>query len=339
MVCARNWIRALASEPLLQVRDLVIEFPTPRGVVRAVDGVSFDLQPGERLAIVGESGSGKSVLSSSLLQLVPHPGRIVQGSALLEGRDLLSLSQREMLQVRGKSATMVFQDPMSALNPVLRVGEQLVEPIRRHLGLDRASARQRAIELLGQTGFPDPRRSIDAYPHELSGGMRQRVLIAMALACAPRLLIADEPTTALDVTIQAQIVVLLRDMAERLGSSVIFVTHDLGLVARFAQRVAVMYAGRIVETGAVRQVFSRPAHPYTRGLLASVPGGQRGQRLRAIEGAVPLLDDLPPGCAFNPRCAERFDPCTTAPPPDYAAGPDHTAKCYLHDTALHPAPL
>jgi oligopeptide/dipeptide ABC transporter ATP-binding protein len=331
MVCARNWIRALASEPLLQVRDLVIEFPTPRGVVRAVDGVSFDLQPGERLAIVGESGSGKSVLSSSLLQLVPHPGRIVQGSALLEGRDLLSLSQREMLQVRGKSATMVFQDPMSALNPVLRVGEQLVEPIRRHLGLDRASARQRAIELLGQTGFPDPRRSIDAYPHELSGGMRQRVLIAMALACAPRLLIADEPTTALDVTIQAQIVVLLRDMAERLGSSVIFVTHDLGLVARFAHRVAVMYAGRIVECGPVRDIFRYPEHPYTRGLLASLPriDGPRAERLWQIEGSPPDLSALGDSCAFAPRCPSVLAQCSTARPPLEARSAGHTAACWV----------
>jgi oligopeptide/dipeptide ABC transporter ATP-binding protein len=321
----------LASDPLLQVRDLVVEFPTPLGVIRAVDGVSFDLAPGERLAIVGESGSGKSVLSASLLQLIPHPGRIVHGTALFDGRDLLLLSQRELLQVRGKLATMVFQDPMSALNPVLRIGEQLVQPIRRHLGLDRASARQRAIELLGQTGFPDPRRSIDSYPHELSGGMRQRVLIAMALACAPRLLIADEPTTALDVTIQAQIVALLRDMAARLGSSVIFVTHDLGLVARFAHRVAVMYGGRIVECGPVRDIFHHPEHPYTRGLLASLPriDGPRSERLWQIEGSPPDLSTLGDSCAFAPRCPSVEARCATARPPLTIRTAEHSAACWV----------
>jgi oligopeptide/dipeptide ABC transporter ATP-binding protein len=326
---------------LLQVRDLVVEFPTPRGVVRAVDGVSFDLAAGERLAIVGESGSGKSVLSASLLGLLPHPGRIVQGSALLDGTtDLVTLSQRELLKVRGRLATMVFQDPMSALNPVLRIGEQLVAPIRRHLQMDRASARRRALEILRQTGFPDPERSIDAYPHQLSGGMRQRVLIGMALACAPRLLIADEPTTALDVTIQAQIVALLRDMAEQLGSSVIFVTHDLGLVARFAHRVAVMYAARIVECGPVRDIFQRPQHPYTRGLLASLPriDGPRSQRLWQIEGAPPDLSfdklgmsGLGDACAFAPRCPSVVARCTAARPPLETRAADHAAACWVHE--------
>ncbi len=327
---------AQSGEPLLSVRDLSVEFRTRRGVVQAVNQVSFQIQPGERLAVVGESGSGKSVMSMALLQLVSYPGRIISGQAILEGRDLLALRGSELRAVRGSKVTMVFQDPMTALNPVARVADQIIAPLRRHLGLNSVAATARAIEALRQTGMPDPERNINAYPHELSGGMRQRVLIATAIACQPRLLIADEPTTALDVTIQAQIVALIKTMSEQLNSAVLFVTHDMGLVARFAHRVAVMYGGRIVESGPVAELFRNPQHPYTQGLLASIPtiGGEKPGRLMQIEGTPPDLAQLPPGCSFAPRCDQAIARCQELCPELSLRGFDHHAACWA--TAASP---
>jgi peptide/nickel transport system ATP-binding protein len=307
---------AIHPEPLLRVRALTVEFPTRRGVVRAATGISFDLERGERLAIVGESGSGKSVMAMSLMQLLPYPGRITRGSVRLDGKEVLSLKGRELQALRGSSMTMVFQDPMSALNPVLRVSEQILPPLRRNLGLGLEQARERAIQVLDRTGIPDAPRILQTYPHELSGGMRQRVLLAMALACGPQVLIADEPTTALDVTVQAQIVALLKQISEEQSTAIVFITHDMGLVARFADRVAVMYAGRIVETGPTRQVFSNPRHPYTRALLSSIPvvSGARRRRLFQVDGAPPDLAKPIDGCAFAPRCDSRTARCVVQRP-------------------------
>ena len=332
-------LRTENSEPLLSVSGLTTVFDTARGPVAAVDDVSFEIHAGETLGLVGESGSGKSVTALSIMRLVQPPGRVSGGHLIFQGRDLMTLDDAAMQRVRGAGIALIFQEPMTALNPVFRVGDQIAETLRVHGRATRREARARAIELLRAVRIADPGSRVDDYPHQLSGGMRQRVLIAMALACQPSLVIADEPTTALDVTIQAEILDLLREMKAALGLSLLLITHDLGVIAETADRVAVMYAGRIVESGKVRDIFRHPAHPYTRGLLASMPGGQPGERLRAIEGAVPLLGDLPPGCAFNPRCPDRFEPCTAAPPPDYAAGPSHTARCYLHaanpQSAIH----
>jgi peptide/nickel transport system ATP-binding protein len=305
------------SGPLLQVSDLAVHFFSKRGIVKAVDQVSFDLQPGERLAIVGESGSGKSVMSMSMMQLVSHPGRIMGGSVRFDGRDLLKLNEREMNHVRGKDVAMIFQDPMASLNPVLTVEDQITAPLRRHMGISKSAARVRAIELLAQVGIPAPAERLASYPHQLSGGMRQRVLIAMALACGPKLLLADEPTTALDVTIQAQIVALLKDLSDRMNMAVVFVTHDLGLVARFAHRVAVMYAGRFVELGTAEELFGQPGHPYTEGLLGSIPAivGDRPSRLVQIPGSPPDLVSLGASCPFEPRCAYAHDRCLAERPP------------------------
>ena len=321
------------AEPLLAVRDLTVEFHTRRGVVQAVSDVSFDLQPGERLAIVGESGSGKSVMTMSLLQLISYPGRIARGTAALDGRDLLALKGKALRDVRGGTVTMVFQDPMTSLNPVMRISEQITAPMRRHLGIGAGAAHSRAVEMLQQTGIPDAEKTIELYPHELSGGMRQRVLIAMALGCEPRLLIADEPTTALDVTIQAQIVALLKTISERNHSAVIFVTHDMGLVARFAHRVAVMYGGRIVEQGTVNEIFANPQHPYTKGLLASIPaiGGEKPERLWQIDGTPPDLVGMGLGCAFAPRCQAANSLCGHIRPLLERRGAAHEAACWVSD--------
>jgi oligopeptide/dipeptide ABC transporter ATP-binding protein len=298
--------------------------------VPAVNDVSFDVHAGETLGLVGESGSGKSVTALSIMRLVQPPGRIAGGRIMFKGRDLLALDEEAMRAVRGAEISLIFQEPMTALNPVFRVGAQIAEALLVHGRASRREAREKAIELLRAVRIPNPESRVADYPHQLSGGMRQRVLIAIALACQPSLVIADEPTTALDVTIQAQILDLLREMKEALHLSLLLITHDFGVIAETADRVAVMYAGRIVETGPVREIFRNPGHPYTRGLLASMPGGSPGRRLRAIEGSVPLLGALPSGCAFNPRCADRFEPCATAPPPDYAVGSEQTAKCYLY---------
>jgi peptide/nickel transport system ATP-binding protein len=319
-----------AGIPLLSIEHLTTVFDTAKGPVAAVDDVSFEIRSGETLGVVGESGSGKSVTALSIMRLVQPPGRIAAGRIMFKGRDLLTLDERGMQRVRGAEIGLIFQEPMTALNPVFRVGDQIAETLLVHGRATRREARAKAIELLRAVRITNPESRIDDYPHQLSGGMRQRVLIAMAIACQPSLVIADEPTTALDVTIQAEILDLLRDMKAALGLSLLLITHDLGVIAETADRVAVMYAGRIVESGPVREIFRNPAHPYTRGLLASMPGGRPGQRLRAIEGSVPMLGDLPSGCAFNPRCPDRFEPCTTAPPPDYPAGAGQTAKCYLH---------
>jgi len=328
----------LNPEPLLSVSHLTTVFDTAGGPVAAVDDVSFEIRAGETLGLVGESGSGKSVTALSIMRLVQPPGRIARGRLLFAGRDLLTLDEPSMREVRGAEISLIFQEPMTALNPVFRVGDQIAEALLVHQRASRREAKAKAIELLRAVQIPNPESRVTDYPHQLSGGMRQRVMIAIALACQPSLVIADEPTTALDVTIQAQILELLRDMKAAFNLALLLITHDLGVVAEVADRVAVMYAGRIVETGPVRAMLRDPQHPYTRGLLASIPGGRPGERLRAIEGSVPMLGALPPGCAFNPRCPDRFDLCTTAPPPDCEVGPGQTVKCYLHATASHDHP-
>ncbi len=318
------------SDPLLRVDGLTTVFDLPDGPAAAVDAVSFEIRGGETLGLVGESGSGKSMTALSIIRLVPPPGRIAAGRVLFQRRDLLTLDERAMRQVRGASISLIFQEPSAALNPVFTIGDQIAETLVVHGRASKREARIQAVELLRAVRLPNPESSAAHYPHQLSGGMRQRVMIALALACRPALVIADEPTTALDVTIQAQILDLLREMKAAFGLSLLLITHDLGVIAEMADRVAVMYAGRIVETGPTRAVLRHPQHPYTRGLLASIPGGAPGSRLPAIEGSVPQLGRLPSGCSFNPRCPERFEPCTDAPPPDYPAGPDQAAKCYLH---------
>jgi peptide/nickel transport system ATP-binding protein len=322
---------ATETAPVLRVSGLETRFFTKTGVVNAVNGVTFDLQPGERMAIVGESGSGKSVMAMSLLRLVSYPGRIVAGDVEINGRSIMELTPKELNRVRGREVAMVFQDPMTSLNPVIRVGDQLMPPMMRHLGLTQHEARERALELLRTVGIPDEASRLNSYPHELSGGMRQRVLIAIALSCKPDLILADEPTTALDVTIQAQIVALLKRLAEDSGAAVLFVTHDLGLVARFAQKVAVMYAGRFVEYGPVGDIFANPQHPYTRGLLESIPPmtGAKLDRLPQIEGAPPNLKELGDGCAFANRCPLVETRCTAERPPLTQRGPAHTAACWV----------
>ncbi|MBI3399938.1 MAG: ABC transporter ATP-binding protein [Acidobacteria bacterium] len=321
----------MADEPLLRVEHLTTVFNLPGGTVPVVDDVSFEIRAGETLGLVGESGSGKSVTALSIMRLVQPPGRVAGGRLLFKGRDLSALDERAMREVRGADIALIFQEPMTALNPVFTIGDQIAETLLVHGRATRAEAAATAVELLDAVRIPDAASRVRDYPHQLSGGMRQRVLIAMALACRPALVIADEPTTALDVTIQAEILDLLRDMKARFHVSLLLITHDLGVIAETVDRVAVMYAGRIVETGPVRPVLRNPNHPYTRGLLASIPGGAPGQRLNAIEGSVPRLGALPSGCAFGPRCPDRFDACTTAPPPDYPTGVDHAAKCYLYN--------
>jgi peptide/nickel transport system ATP-binding protein len=323
-------------EPLLSVHDLTVRFHTRSGVFTAVDGVSFEIAAGSVLGVVGESGSGKSVTALSLLRLLPeHSAEIVRGRIMFDGRDLLALPERAMQALRGRDIAMIFQDPMSSLNPIFSVGHQLREPLRLHLGMARAAADRRAEELLGLVRIPSPREVLRAYPHELSGGMRQRVMIAMALACGPKLLIADEPTTALDVTTQAQILDLLRDVQQRLGVAVMLITHDLGVVAEFAQTVQVMYAGRIVERAPVMPLFDRPAHPYTEGLLASMPPfeDEDPDRLAAIEGAAASPFALPAGCAFHPRCGYAQHDCTRRVPPLSPIGAARDVACW-HQLAV-----
>jgi peptide/nickel transport system ATP-binding protein len=320
----------MADTPLLSLEHLTTVFDTPRGAVPAVNDISFEVQPGETLGLVGESGSGKSVTALSIMRLVQPPGRVAGGRIAFKGRDLLTLGDSEMRAIRGAEIALIFQEPMTALNPVFTIGDQIGETLRVHGRATRRNARAQAIELLRAVRIPNPESRITDYPHQLSGGMRQRVLIAMALSCQPSLVIADEPTTALDVTIQAEILDLLREMKSAFKLALLLITHDLGVVAETADRVAVMYAGRIVEEGPVRAIFRHPQHPYTQGLLASMPGVAAGQRLHAIEGSVPQLAALPPGCAFNPRCPSRFAPCAIEPPPDYDVGPGQRAKCYLY---------
>ena len=318
------------NEPLLEVRDLCTHFFTDDGVVRAVDGVSYRLSAGETLAVVGESGSGKSVTSLSILRLVPSPpGRIVGGSIRFRGRDLLSLPESEMRAIRGREISMIFQEPMTSLNPVHTCGDQIAEVVRLHEKLGKAEARARAIAMLRLVGIPSPETRVDEYPHQMSGGMRQRIMIAMALVCRPAVLIADEPTTALDVTIQAQILDLLQRLRSEFGMAVLLITHDLGVVAETADRVAVMYAGQVVEQGDVRTVFRATRHPYTAGLLASLPrlGGQAG-RLRVIPGTVPDPAAFPSGCRFHPRCPIALERCRREVPELRAFTSDHEVRCF-----------
>jgi oligopeptide/dipeptide ABC transporter ATP-binding protein len=323
------------TEPLLRIRDLRTYFVTDRGsgTARAVDGVSLDLFPGETLGVVGESGCGKTVLSLSILRLVPEPpGHVRPGSLIeFEGRNLLTLPPRELRAVRGNRIAMIFQEPMTSLNPVLTIGDQVAEAAIVHQRLSRAAARKRAIELLRQVGIPEPDERADYYPHQLSGGMRQRVMIAMALVCHPQILIADEPTTALDVTIQAQILELLERLQRELGMAVLLITHDLGVVAGTTDRVVVMYAGQVVETAPTRELFARPQHPYTEGLMESIPRLDRPRaRLHSIPGSVPAATAWPAGCRFHPRCPYAWDKCRTEEPPLLEAGAaGHTARCWL----------
>jgi oligopeptide/dipeptide ABC transporter ATP-binding protein len=318
-----------ASSKLLTVSRLTTGFDQDDRFVAAVIDVSFEVAAGETLCLVGESGSGKSLTALSIMRLVQPPGRIASGEVIFKNRDLLQLSEGDMRHVRGAEIGLVFQEPMTALNPVYTIGNQLEEVLRIHGRATRADARRKAIELLALVSVPEPERRVEEYPHQLSGGLRQRALIALALACGPSLLIADEPTTALDVTIQAQILDLLRDLQKRLGLALLLITHDLGIVAEMADRVAVMYAGRLVEEAPVDQLFSDPRHPYTRGLMGSMPGGTPGGRLKAIQGSVPALGNLPAGCAFAPRCPDRFEPCASAPPGPTAVGEWRTVRCYL----------
>ena len=317
--------------PLLQVRNLTTRFTTERGRVTAVDSVSFDIDAGETVALVGESGSGKSVTALSIMRLIPSPpGHIESGEVVFEGRDLFKLDGAGIRAVRGNKIAMIFQEPMSSLNPALSVGLQIAEPINVHRGTAWAKALEQAKVLMGRVRMPDAASRLASYPHQFSGGMRQRVMIAMALACSPRLIIADEPTTALDVTVQAQILDLLKELTRETGSSLLLITHDLGVVARYADRVAVMYGGRIVETAPARELYKRPHHPYTRGLMASVPrlDGDTAQRLVPIEGQPPDLAQLPSGCAFAPRCRSVSDICRSARPPLTQVAARHLKACF-----------
>ncbi len=313
----------MSTKPLLSVRNLTVAF----GRSTVVEDLSFDLAPGEILGVVGESGSGKSITALSVLRLVPAPGRVT-GSIALDGVDLMALPEHEMREIRGRDVAMIFQEPMTSLNPVFTCGDQVMEALVHHRGLDRAGARAEALRLLKLVEIPSAERRLDDYPHQLSGGMRQRVMIAMALACRPRVLLADEPTTALDATIQAQILDLLRALQAELGMAVVLITHDLGVVAEVAHRVMVMYAGRVVETAPAAEIFARPFHPYTEGLLASIPRLEGPiERLDAIPGQVPPPEAMPPGCRFAPRCRYVVESCRAAAPPLAARGPARAAAC------------
>ncbi|GAA4957069.1 ABC transporter ATP-binding protein [Yinghuangia aomiensis] len=324
------------AEPLLEIRDLVVEFAGDEGAVRAVDGVAYSVRPGEILGVVGESGSGKSVTAMSVLGLIRRPGRIVGGEIRLRGRDLLGLTHRQMREIRGNQVAMIFQDPMTALNPVMTVGAQIIEALRLHdRKMSRAAARERAVELLTSVGVPQPEVRVGQYPHEFSGGMRQRAMIAIAIANRPQLLIADEPTTALDVTVQAQVLDLLRDARDTTGAATVIITHDLGVVAELADSVVVMYAGRVVEQAAVSELFAAPRHPYTLGLLAGVPTSEDEDEddddLASIPGTPPDMAHPPAGCAFHPRCPIARDRCRTERPPLAQAAPGHRSACHYAD--------
>lgn len=333
------------NKPLLEVKNLKTYFYTEDGTVHAVDGVDFSIYPGEVLGIVGESGCGKSVTSLSIMRLISAPGKIVEGEINFDGKNLVTATEEEMMQVRGNRISMIFQQPQSALNPVFRAGDQISEVLNIHQDFGKEAGRERAVELLKLVGIPEPDRRADSFPHELSGGMSQRVMIAMALACVPDLLIADEPTTALDVTIQAQILDLMRDMKSQLGSAMMLITHDLGVIAEMANRVVVMYAGEIVEESPVATLFDKPLHPYTQGLIGSIPVlGEIRERLDVIPGSVPNLISLPPGCRFAPRCRARVDHnltvCTDQHPGLVEVSEGHKVRCWLYqDADGHTAPM
>jgi oligopeptide/dipeptide ABC transporter ATP-binding protein len=332
------------DKPLLEVKKLKTYFYTESGVVKAVDGVDFVVYPGEVLGIVGESGCGKSVTSLSIMRLIGQPGKVVDGEVLFNGTNLLEIPEAEMVKVRGNSISMIFQQPQSALNPVFRAGEQIGEVLNIHQELGKEAGRKRAIELLKMVGIPEPERRAESYPHELSGGQAQRVMIAMALACVPDLLIADEPTTALDVTIQAQILDLMRSLRENIGTAIILITHDLGVIAEMAERVAVMYAGQVVEQTDVKTLFKEPLHPYTLGLIGSIPVlGQIKEKLDVIPGTVPNLISMPPGCRFAPRCRARVENnltiCSEKEPQLLDTKQGHLVRCWLYqDAEGHHAP-
>ncbi|MBI9049892.1 MAG: ABC transporter ATP-binding protein [Anaerolineaceae bacterium] len=333
------------SEPLLEVKNLKTYFHTDDGIVKAVDGVDFCVYPGEVLGLVGESGCGKSVTSFSVMRLVDSPGRIEEGEIFFEGKDLLKISEKEMVKLRGEHITMIFQQPQTSLNPVFTIGDQIVEVFQIHSDISKEEAKEKAIQLLEKVGIADPHKKINAYPHEMSGGQAQRVMIAMGLALNTQLLIADEPTTALDVTIQAQILDLLRDLQESTGTSIILITHDLGVIAEMADRIAIMYAGRVVEEAPVLEFFKNPIHPYSQGLIASVPIlGVVKDSLETIPGNVPNLIDLPAGCRFAPRCILRekynLEVCTHVEPDLISWEDRHTVRCWLYeDSDEHKAPL
>ena len=319
--------------PLLEVSDLVVEFPTRRGVLRALDGVSFSIDTGEVLGVVGESGAGKSLAGAAIVGLLERPGRIAAGEIRLDGQRIDNLAAEPLRRIRGRRIGTIFQDPLTTLNPLYTIGRQLTETMRTHLRLSGAAARRAAIGWLERVGIPAAAQRIDAYPHEFSGGQRQRVVIALALCAEPALVVADEPTTALDVSVQAQIITLLKDLTRDHGTAVMLITHDMGVIAETADRVAVMYAGRVAEVGPVETVIRRPAHPYTEGLMASIPSLERRvDRLRQIGGTMPRLDALPPGCRFHPRCPHIFAPCVERRPDLLPAGATRAA-CWLHDRA------
>jgi peptide/nickel transport system ATP-binding protein len=320
------------SDVLLDIRGLTTRFSSPQGIAKAVDNVSLSFMQGETLAIVGESGCGKTVLALSILGLVPDPpGRVTDGSILYQGRDLLDLPESELRRIRGNHISMVFQEPMTALNPVFRIDDQIAEPLRQHQGFERREALARAVDALSMVGIPNPAKVARSYPHELSGGMGQRVMIAMALACNPAILIADEPTTALDVTVQAQVLDLMDELKARLNGSLMLITHDLGVVARMAQRVAVMYSGKVVELCGAGPLFASPLHPYTQGLLASVPVLGDRTELSPIPGIVPGIFDLPEGCRFHPRCPKALAKCSQMLPPLTEAEPGRHVRCWLYE--------
>ena len=315
---------------LLEVRNLIVEFPNRRGTLRALDDVSFEIAPGEILGVVGESGAGKSLTGASIIGLLEPPGRVASGQIVLEGQRIDQLSHEQMRHIRGRKIGAIFQDPLTSLNPLYSVGRQLVETIQTHLPVSAAEARQRAIDLLKDTGIPAAEQRIDHYPHQFSGGMRQRVVIALALAAEPKLIVADEPTTALDVSIQAQIIGLLQRVCRERGAAVMLITHDMGVIAETCDRVAVMYAGRVAEIGPVHEVINHPAHPYTAGLMASIPDMEQDREtLNQIDGAMPRLNAIPRGCAFNPRCPRVFERCRVDRPDLLPAGATQAA-CWLH---------
>ena len=319
------------TEPLLSVRNLTVEFPTRRGILTAVQDISFDIMPGEVLGVVGESGAGKSMTGSAIMRLIERPGRIAQGEVILQGRRIDNLPDAEMRKIRGRKIGMIFQDPLTSLNPLYRISEQLIETIRTHLPLSESEARKKAVGLLDDVGIPDASRRIDDYPHQFSGGMRQRVVIALALCAGPDLVIADEPTTALDVSVQAQIIDVMKRLCAENGAAIMLVTHDMGVIAETADRVAVMYAGRIAEIGPVRDVIKDAKHPYSAGLMGAIPRlGANLERLTQIPGAMPRLSAIPRGCAFNPRCTHVMDKCRMDQPQPVQIAPGRQVSCWLY---------